>query len=286
MDQSRLFAAGGINPSTDVPAPEALAPLLRDAISTAVTRRTCVHLAIPVDVQAAPSPIQSEFCAANANLRIAPTHVDPETLDAVAKHLPALRGAGGFRRIVIAAGLRAVGAGRAITRLAEMLHAPIIYRLDAKGVVDETHPLAFGVVGVHGKPGLEAAASIISTSELVLSLGVDDNTLLLCNLAGLQIRPMIEFEPDACAVVTRYKADFTVIGNIGDACDGLADRLATMLPQHGEPGEPGEQGEQGEPHDLSQLAPPGPLKREESSPDALWGLLHGGSWRKLLDFKG
>ena len=176
---------------------------------------------------------------------------------------------GGFRRIVIAAGLRAVGAGEAITRLAELLHAPVIYRLDAKGVVDESHPLSFGVVGVHGKPGLESAASIIQTSDLVLSMGVDDNTLLLCNNAGLQVRPMVEFEPDACAVVTRFKADYTVIGNIADACNGLVDRLAKVFSQD---------------DDSELLSQPPPLSakhRQESSPDKLWALLHSGSWRKL-----
>ena len=52
VDQSRLFAGGGVSFSVDVASPESLIPLLRDAVSTAVTRRTCVHLAIPVDVRA------------------------------------------------------------------------------------------------------------------------------------------------------------------------------------------------------------------------------------------
>ena len=59
----------------------------------------------------------------------------------------------------------------------------LIFRtgLDAKGLVDEHDPLAFGVVGVHGKPGLEHAAALVSTAELVLAFGVEDHSLLLCD---------------------------------------------------------------------------------------------------------
>ena len=63
---------------------------------------------------------------------------------------------------------------------------------DNEGALDETHPLAFGVVGVHGKPGLEHAAALVETAELVLSFGIDDQTLLICNKAGLQTRTLIE----------------------------------------------------------------------------------------------
>jgi thiamine pyrophosphate-dependent acetolactate synthase large subunit-like protein len=57
LNQSRLFAGAGIEWSKDAASPDAVIPLLRDAVATALTHRTCAHLAIPVDIQAAPSPL-------------------------------------------------------------------------------------------------------------------------------------------------------------------------------------------------------------------------------------
>ena len=85
-------------------------------------------------------------------------------------------------RVVIALGAKAALCdGSSFARLARLACAPILYRLDAKGLVDEHDPLAFGVVGVHGKPGLEHAAALVATAELVLAFGVEDHSLLLCD---------------------------------------------------------------------------------------------------------
>lgn len=172
-------------------------PLLRDAVATALTRRTCVHLAIPVDIQAAPSPLPlKDFCASHAELRLTQSScaLDSSLLDATAQTLVGAAGTPSPRNI-LAVGLRAVPTdnkaadmSKIILDLAEALNAPVLTRLHAKGVVDERHPLSFGVIGVHGKPGLRRAASLISTADCVISIGVEDETLLACNMAGLQVR--------------------------------------------------------------------------------------------------
>lgn len=64
----------------------------------------------------------------------------------------------------------------------------VVTRLDAKGAVDESHPLVMGVVGVHGKPGLAHAASVLEEASLVVAFGVGDLTVLLCDPFGLQVR--------------------------------------------------------------------------------------------------
>lgn len=206
-------------------------PLLRDAVATALTHRTCAHLAIPVDIQAAPSPIPlKKFCASHAALRLQPPELDLKQLQTTAEtlvgspnqHRP---------RTVIAVGLRGVyedGMSDAILELAEALNAPVLTRLHAKGVVDESHPLSFGVIGVHGKPGLEAAALVVSSSDYVVSIGVEDATLLVCNMAGIQIRKLIEIQPDAVAVTTRFQADHTLVGHIRDMCLELTSRVEAL----------------------------------------------------------
>jgi len=225
FNQAQLFAAGGLQFSVDVAAPEAVPALLRDAVAKAITLRTCVHLAIPVDIQAAPSPLPLKyFCAADARKGLVFPDVRQEVIDSVAEELF------GKVNVVIAVGQRCVSAGPKILELAEKLHSPVLTRLDAKGSVDESHPLAMGVIGVHGKPGMEVAAQLLQTAHLVLSFGNHDDTLLICNNAGLQIRPIIHFEPDASASLLnmRFKALHHVIGDPAWACDALIKKLNDM----------------------------------------------------------
>lgn len=215
FEQSQMFAAGGLVFSHDVAAPEALPPLLRDAVAKALTQRTVVHLAIPVDVQDAPSPLPLRpFCAASARDALSFPSADDKTMDAVAKELQSA-GHRGSGRVLIVVGNRCVDAGRMILELAERIRAPILTRQDAKGCCDESHPLVFGVVGIHGKPGMELAAKLIETSQLVVSFGTHDDTVLLCNRAGLQIRSVIHFEPDpACLLFhTRFRSLHTIVGD-------------------------------------------------------------------------
>ena len=66
-----------------------------------------------------------------------------------------------FELPLIVVGRRAVGCGPAIEQLAERLGAPIITALDGKGIVDESHPNALGVLGVFGFPAFEATKRIL-----------------------------------------------------------------------------------------------------------------------------
>ena len=167
VDQSRLFAGAGIEWSKNAASVSGVIPLLRDAVSTALYNRTCTHLAIPVDLQAAVSPLPIKpFCAAMAYLQMQAQHqtVDEDVLDDTACRLIGIAGQA-RPRVIICVGLRACyvdGISDAILKLAEAINAPVLTRLDAKGAVDESHPLAFGVVGIHGKPGNNRIFSLLA----------------------------------------------------------------------------------------------------------------------------
>ena len=45
------------------------------------------------------------------------------------------------------------------TALLQPPYSKVVTRLDAKGAIDESHPLALGVVGVHGKPPVNSVSS-------------------------------------------------------------------------------------------------------------------------------
>lgn len=231
VDQSRLFAGAGIEWSKNAASVSGVIPLIRDAVSTALFKRTCTHIAIPVDIQAAPSPLPiKRFCAMEAYVHMKDQYhrqkLDEGILNDTAQTLVGRAGECKPKNI-ICVGLRACfeeNMGDAIIKLAEALNAPVLTRLHAKGVIDESHPLAFGVVGVHGKPGLETAAMLISSSDCVISIGVSDQTLIAANMAGLQVRHIIEIEPDSRGLSTRFVSEHAIIGNMHEACVKLAEK--------------------------------------------------------------
>jgi thiamine pyrophosphate-dependent acetolactate synthase large subunit-like protein len=136
----------------------------------------------------------------NASLQVQPHDVYVKQLEATAVTLEGSREKLRPRNI-IAVGLRGVyseSMSEAILELTEALHAPVLTILHAKGVVDESHPFSSGVIGVHGKPGLEAAAMLVSSSDCILSIGMEDESLLVCNMVGLQVCG------DACARLRQW----------------------------------------------------------------------------------
>uniref|UniRef100_A0A7S4QXK0 EF-hand domain-containing protein n=1 Tax=Alexandrium monilatum TaxID=311494 RepID=A0A7S4QXK0_9DINO len=229
VNQARLFAGGSLSFSENVASTEAFVPMLRNAVARAITTRCCVHLAVPVDIQASVCPVPyMPLAAVDTLTQIRALHADTQQINAVAAELQEAT-SGGRGKVLIAVGHRCVAAGPEILRLAEKLHAPVLTRLDAKGSCNESHPLVWGVMGVHGKPGLEASARLIESCELVLAFGVHDYSVILCNQAGMQVRPMIVFEPDAAMPINScYQALHTVIGYTPHVISAIMEKMRDM----------------------------------------------------------
>jgi acetolactate synthase-1/2/3 large subunit len=60
------------------------------------------------------------------------------------------------------------GAGKAITKLAEKLRAPVVNTLLGKGAVDEHHPLHLGMLGMHGTAYANKA---VADCDLIMAIG-------------------------------------------------------------------------------------------------------------------
>jgi acetolactate synthase-1/2/3 large subunit len=60
------------------------------------------------------------------------------------------------------------GAGKAITKLAEKLRAPVVNTLLGKGAVDEHHPLHLGMLGMHGTAYANKA---VAGCDLIMAIG-------------------------------------------------------------------------------------------------------------------
>eukprot|EP00457_Paulinella_chromatophora_P003109 gb/GEZN01003114.1/.p1 GENE.gb/GEZN01003114.1/~~gb/GEZN01003114.1/.p1 ORF type:complete len:628 (+),score=80.67 gb/GEZN01003114.1/:29-1912(+) len=268
--QARLFAGGGLSFSKPVWSGAELVPMFRDAVAVAVRERTVAHLSIPLDVQSMECLHVCKFPLDTMLHKIFHTksHIFPGQLDKVAGLL--VNGAK-HRRVLICVGQPGLSAGSGVLALAQALHAPVITRLDAAGVIDQHHPLSMGVFGVHGKPGMRAATLIIETADLVLCIGVEDKTLVICDDKGVQIRRMIEMQDDPCMLDKRFASEEVIVGDLKYACHELAFRVSSLVPVSIRPAE------------VLEVLKVGPTKLDfdRHHVDDLWKALHRGAWRQL-----
>eukprot|EP00906_Rhabdomonas_costata_P014195 RCo020426 len=234
IDQTALFHAAGVEFAHTVVHSRTAVPLLRNAIHYALNYHTVAALAIPADIQAstirAPPPVLptlgkdlvSLFAPPPRPTRLPPT----EELEAAADLLR-----GPAKRVVVGVGPSAAtfpGAGEAITALAESLNAPIVTTLDAKGVISEAHPLNFGVMGIFGNPGLEAARMVCSSGDILLLFGMSLAAEFVVGEDKLQSRVVILVHPDkGYAINTSWmRAHFQLVGCLTDVAKELNARLS------------------------------------------------------------
>ncbi|KNC82637.1 hypothetical protein SARC_05077 [Sphaeroforma arctica JP610] len=294
-NQTEIFRAGGVDNSYTILHKNSVVPLMRNSIACAYEKYTAVHVAIPVDIQtqelitlkpgetarAVFQEIHRFTSILPASTRYQRTKVVPSShsLDVASESIvnkEALRG--GRRRIIIAVGSLAVGTGVHVLRLAEALNAPVVAKLDGKGIVDESHPLYLGVLGIFGNPGLEAAKTIVQTSDLVVNVGVNECTELLAGSDGLQRRAMISIMPSANAASKNigWQTEHDLYGNICGICEELCGRIDTLMAKHPEAANTWDDGSQ---HYTRKS------KRDKNDPKSqkAWDYFLSGSWRQRQD---
>jgi acetolactate synthase-1/2/3 large subunit len=131
--------------------------MTRQAVATALEGRTGpVYLEIPSDLWDREAPAAAADPAAASS---------PGRADGVDEAVALLREA---KRPVIIAGIEAVraGLGEEITGLAESLLAPVVTVIDAKGIIPEDHPLAFGNFARRGM-----LQDLFQSCDVTLALG-------------------------------------------------------------------------------------------------------------------
>lgn len=225
IENDRLFA-GILDYSKRVVHPFQAPLLMRDALGFAVSRRTCVHLAFPEDIQEHELDENHEVLLESA---IHPLLSSPPSTNSVQKTADFMQAqAAAKSRVLIAVGHLGVGAGPEITALAEMMNAPIVTRLDAKGVIDESHPLCIGVAGVHGSPGVAATRDMIESADCIFSVGVEDQMLgQFLITGGVQNRDLVYVMPDTSTVTGQFNSSAVLIGTVVDSIRLLTEELAS-----------------------------------------------------------
>lgn len=147
--------------------PAMTADILEHALRVACSGRPGpVVVEIPEDVFASPLPANARLVNTNADASWPRYRSAPQTQDvlAAARHLRDAK-----NPIILAGGgALASQAGEDILALSKLLGAPVVTSINGKGVVDEYHPNARGVVGVFGDV---RASALLKQADVVLVLG-------------------------------------------------------------------------------------------------------------------
>ncbi|WP_274626479.1 5-guanidino-2-oxopentanoate decarboxylase [Arvimicrobium flavum] len=143
--------------STRIERPEQLAPAIDEAFARlAVGRPGPVHIEVPLDVMRLPSAAPQEPRAWTDDLRMMEQPILDAARLAAAAERPLILAGGGARR-----------AEAELGELAELLHAPVVTTINARGLLHR-HPL-----GVPASPSLPAVRKLMADSDLVIAVGTE-----------------------------------------------------------------------------------------------------------------
>ncbi len=114
--------------------------------------------------------------------------------------------------IMVGGGVAWSQAGGEITRLAEMLMAPIVTTLMAKGSVPENHPLVLGVCGMHGR---QVANYALNNCDVLLAIGTRFSDRVTGKLSEFGMKTkVVHVDIDSSEIGKNVKGR---VGLVGDA---------------------------------------------------------------------
>lgn len=151
--------------------------VIRKAFRLATTGRAGpVQITLPEDVLE--EPVGRAAVYAEAACRVFPAYRTAPDPEAVAQAARLLLGA--RRPVVVAGGGAAIsGAWAELTRLAELLGAPVGTSINGQGSIDERHPLSLGVVGGNG--ARPYANEVLAAADLVMFVGCKTDSVTTLN---------------------------------------------------------------------------------------------------------
>jgi acetolactate synthase I/II/III large subunit len=205
---------------------EDLPGAFRQAFKQITTGRPgAAHIALPFDVQN--GAVEQPDVWGDANFGRYPAERVAPNRDSVERAAHLLRPAA--RPVFICGGGVVIShAEPELLQLAERLSAPVATTISGKGSIDETHPLAVGVVGSNG--GTPETRAIIDQADLIIFIG--------CRAGSVTTERWHHPAPGSVKVVhldidpampgTNYPTDEAVVGDAQLALKMLNEALATV----------------------------------------------------------
>lgn len=200
-----------------------LPQMVREAFAHMTAGRPCAaHLALPFDVQRQPVEAADVWAdAALGRYPARPQGADPASVQAAARLL-----ASASRPLLLCGGGPIIaGAFGEVRRLAESLGAPVATSVSGRGILEDSHPLALGVVGSNG--GTPATREVVAESDLVFFIGCRAGSVTTEKwrhpARGRQ--RIVQLDADPATLGANYPVDAAMAG---DARLALAQLLATL----------------------------------------------------------
>jgi acetolactate synthase-1/2/3 large subunit len=151
--------------------PNQLEKKLAAALTTAMGNpKGPAHLSIPIDIFAAEADGPASFHGLHALLTASATPVDGSALHRLHAEVTTVLSRGG--RIALLAGHNCIGAGKEITRFAELTSAELVTTPRGKSAINPYHPLSRGVFGCAGHASARQALAD-DRVELILAVGTN-----------------------------------------------------------------------------------------------------------------
>jgi len=112
------------------------------------------------------------------------------------------------------------GAWNELREFAELVQAPVMTTLKAKGILPEDHPLA---VGTGGRTGSKVAAHFLRKADLVFSIGASLTRGLAASIP--KGKTIVQSSIDEYDLNKDYAADFIILGDAGLVLRQLIDEV-------------------------------------------------------------
>ncbi|MFJ3906197.1 thiamine pyrophosphate-binding protein [Streptomyces sp. NPDC090025] len=130
--------------------------------------------------------------------------------------------------VVAGGGCKPAGAGPAVRRLAELLGAPVFTTAAGRGVIDEEHPLACGLVGLYTTP---PADRLLADADVVLAIGSRLEETARMGWDGLDDKTLVHVDVDPAVFLTALEPEVALLGDAAVVAGQLADALAEPAAQ-------------------------------------------------------
>ncbi|MHB8632248.1 MAG: biosynthetic-type acetolactate synthase large subunit [Candidatus Limnocylindria bacterium] len=172
-----------------------------------------------------PKDVQIATCAARSALppdRAGAPGADPADLDRAAALL-----AGARHPVIIAGhGVRLARAHAELRALAERMDAPVVTTLLGIGALPEDHPLAAGMLGMHGSAN---ANRMVNAADVVLGVGLRFDDRVTGKIAAFAPNAkIIHADIDPTQIGKNVPTAVGVVGDAGAVLFALAARLARV----------------------------------------------------------
>ncbi|MER7582335.1 thiamine pyrophosphate-dependent enzyme [Kitasatospora sp. NPDC097691] len=128
---------------------------------------------------------------------------------------------------VVVAGGGAKAAGAQLRALAERLGAPVFTTASGRGVIDEEHPLAHGLVGLYAGP---AALRILDAADVVLLVGSRLEETARTGWTGLDDKRFIQVDCESAVFSTVVEPAVPLLGDAALTLGRLGELAAAAGP--------------------------------------------------------